>query len=151
MMLTAAQLMTSDVLIAHASWSVTELTDFLGAHGISGAPVVSDEGLLVGVVSLTDIVKKVNPAAKMRDKQHAHDYYIYGPAYAHAPRSRGDAAAQMTVGEIMTLAVHDVPAAASATEIAELMIRERIHRVFVTESGMVIGVVTAFDMLRAVR
>lgn len=150
MTLTAADLMTCDVEVAHASWSVRKLAEFLVERNISGAPVISEQGLLIGVVSLTDVARAGSGPARRKGADRAHDYYVYGPAYAHDLWSKDDAPDEITVREIMTPSVFDVPTSATAREIADTMLRGRIHRVFVTESGMVIGVITSLDMLRAV-
>jgi CBS domain-containing protein len=148
-MLTATDLMTHDVEVVHASWSVRRLIEFLVERNISGAPVVSDEGLLVGVVSYTDIARSRGTGPRRRTAERAHEYYLYGPAYAHGAKPADDPPERLKVQEIMTEAVFDVPSTATAKEIAEMMLRGRIHRVFVTESGMVIGVITSLDMLKA--
>ena len=58
MTLTAADLMTGDIQLANASWSLRELVQFLSRNEISGAPVVADGGQqLIGVVSLTDVAR----------------------------------------------------------------------------------------------
>ena len=56
---TAKEVMTPDVLLAGADWTLEELAEFLVDHSISGAPVVSTEGDLLGVVSMTDIVRRM--------------------------------------------------------------------------------------------
>jgi CBS domain-containing protein len=145
---TALDLMTGHILRAHASWPVSRLAEFLTEHAISGAPVVSEEGHLIGVVSTTDIVRGAGAAARREQAAHTHDYYLQGPAFAYSlPRWHAEQAS--TVRDIMTPTVFDVPVNATAQEIAETMLRGHIHRVFVTESGMVIGVITVFDVLRA--
>jgi CBS domain-containing protein len=146
--LTAADLMTGDLRVAHAAWPVRRLVEFLSEHGISGAPVVSDQGQLIGVVSLTDVALSASRSGKARATD-AHDYYLLGPAYAyrHPPPDHVDGA--LTVHDIMTPAVFDVPLNATAREIAAAMVNRRIHRIFVTESGMVIGVITTLDVLAA--
>jgi CBS domain-containing protein len=147
MTLTAGDLMTCDILRAEASWPVGRLVEFLTEHAISGAPVVSEDGLLIGVVSLTDVARSSGAAS--RRAAHAHDYYLYGPAFTYNLPPRSGGVRGLTVRDIMTPMVFDVPVSATAKDIAEIMLRGHIHRLFVTEGGMVIGVVTAFDMLRA--
>ena len=84
MTLTSGDLMTHDVLRVNAAWPITRLVAFLGEHGISGAPVVSEDGRLVGVVSLTDVARSGGPAVKPRrapPSPDAHDFYRFGPAF----------------------------------------------------------------------
>jgi CBS domain-containing protein len=146
MSVTARDLMTGDLLRARLDWTLTELTAFLTKNSISGAPVVSDEGRLVGVVSLTDVAR---PAANGGSaKTRTHDDYLDGPAYFFESRRTAPPRRDKTVAEIMTPHVFDVPATASVPEIAEAMLRGRIHRVFVVEGDMVVGVISALDLLR---
>ena len=55
--LTAYQVMTTEVLAVEADWSIERLCEFLIVNSISGAPVQSKGGNLIGVVSLSDIVR----------------------------------------------------------------------------------------------
>jgi CBS domain-containing protein len=61
-----------------------------------------------------------------------------------------DALDEHTVSEVMTRAVFSVDADASVQEAADLMERERIHRVLVKENGRLAGVLSAWDVVRAV-
>ena len=112
---------------------------------------MSSEGHLVGVVSRSDIARSDSGAPRGRraaPAADAHDVYMYGPAYTYLePRRR--VKAELSVDDIMTPMIFDVPLMATPREIAETMLRGHIHRVFVTEEGMVIGVISALDMLRA--
>jgi len=147
--LTAGDLMTGDILLVRPEWSLTTLTAFLADHSISGAPVVATDGRLVGVVSLTDVARSSAGRAKGASK---HEQYTDGPAFVFAPTRRETGAKRprphVTVNDIMTPMVFDVPASATVPEIADAMVRGRIHRVFVTEGGMVIGIISALDLLR---
>ena len=53
--LTANQVMTTEVLAVEADWSIERLCEFLIVKSISGSPVQSKEGNLIGVVSLTQV------------------------------------------------------------------------------------------------
>jgi predicted transcriptional regulator len=70
--LTAKQVMTSKVLADEADWSIERLSEFLIVNSISGSPVQSKKGHLIGVVSLTDIVHYETQHEK--DPQWPHDY-----------------------------------------------------------------------------
>ena len=70
-MTTARDLMTDRVLAARADWSLRELATFFTEHAISGAPVVSEFGTAIGVVSLTDIARhdRESPAGPDSDDE----------------------------------------------------------------------------------
>ena len=55
--LTAKDVMTREVLAVGADWPLERLADFPVENSISGAPVTSEDGRLLGVVSVTDIVR----------------------------------------------------------------------------------------------
>lgn len=58
-MLTAADIMTRDVVMLSPDMTVTETSDLLVRYRIHGAPVVDGTGQLIGMVSLVDLVGRV--------------------------------------------------------------------------------------------
>lgn len=56
--ITAGELMTSAVVVAHPDTPVTELAELLLQHQIGGVPVVDADGALVGMVSGFDVISK---------------------------------------------------------------------------------------------
>jgi len=58
-MLTAADIMTRDVISVTPDMTVSETSDLLTRYRIHGAPVVDASGQLVGMVSLVDLVGRV--------------------------------------------------------------------------------------------
>ncbi len=56
--LTAADVMTSEVITADPSMTVTELARLLAEKRISGVPVVDYKGSLIGIVSQADILSR---------------------------------------------------------------------------------------------
>jgi CBS domain-containing protein len=55
------------------------------------------------------------------------------------------------VGDIMTPLVFSVAEDATVQEVAAAMITGRIHRVFVTRAGALVGIISAMDLLPLVR
>jgi len=157
-MKTAAEVMTRNVLSVHADWSVTELATFLCDHAISGAPVVAADGQPLGVVSLTDIARDSAVAsARTSNGATAEPHVFYqdalerSVAHEEAARFRVVDDSQTTVRDIMTPTIFSVPSNADVQEVAEVMIRGHIHRIFVMESGEIVGVISALDLLALVR
>jgi CBS-domain-containing membrane protein len=62
---TAADIMTPDPLTFRPETSVHEAAQILSEHRISGAPVVGDDGCIVGIVSEYDLIAR--PGATVRD------------------------------------------------------------------------------------
>ncbi|MBW2316385.1 MAG: CBS domain-containing protein [Deltaproteobacteria bacterium] len=51
----------------------------------------------------------------------------------------------------MTDSIVSVPPTTSAAQVAETLLKHRIHRLFVVEDGTLQGVVSAFDLLRLIK
>jgi len=155
---TARDLMTDRVLPARADWTLQELASFFSEHSISGAPVVSEYGGLIGVVSLTDIARHNSEAAESEeeaDREEPPAFYL-----GDAGLRGGDAMTslqqhpQTTVRDIMMPAVFTVEEDAPIHEVADRMVRAQIHRLFVVHSGTkreVAGIISAIDVLEWVR
>ena len=144
--------MTRGVLTVDPDWSVSELATFLEDHAISGAPVVDARGALLGVVSVTDIARRGTLTESSASE--AHTFYHQGLERALA---REEAAGFRVVGdpskvrEIMTPMIFSVDATASVEEVADAMIRGRIHRLFVMEDKRLAGVISSLDLLSLIR
>lgn len=153
--LTAKEVMNPNVISVPAEWTIEELSQFLIDRAITGAPVKNANGSLIGVVSLTDIVRH-NSASEINLKTEGpHDYYQHGWEDRFTPEDwaafRVTAKPQTRVRDIMTSMIFKVDENTSLKEVADTMIDGRVHRLFVTRGGQVIGIVTTMDMLKAIR
>lgn len=163
--------MQQDVVTVPPDMTVRELTRVLSDEEISGAPVVDAGGRTVGVVSATDVLRLTadevevhvpggSPEAGWEDDDGGemadlYDFFVTEPTplmvrgtgLAGVPETQLD---EFSVGDIMTPATFTVPPEASVRELAEFLLRGRIHRALVMEDGQLLGIVTSFDVLRAV-
>ena len=151
--LTASHFMTAEVLAVEADWSIERLSEFLIENSISGAPVQSKEGNLIGVVSLSDIVRYDTQPEK--DSQWPHDYYLHALerqcTREEATSFRIEAEPLKTVRAIMTPMIFQVTEDTPVQQVADMMIKNRIHRVFVTRDEKVVGIISTPDMLSVIR
>ncbi len=152
---TVRDVMQTEVLSVDADWPLEKLTGFLVGNNISGAPVTSDTGELIGVVSLTDIVRHENMPDTGAASRDPHDYYRYSLEYKIGREEVAmyhiEHESSVRVRDIMTPMIYAVGENTGIQEVADTMIKGRIHRVFVTEGSKLAGIVTALDMLRVVR
>ena len=72
------------------------------------------------------------------------------PDWTSSPEDFQNRLADRTVEEIMTRGVISVPPGTSIAQVARTLREHRIHRVFVVEEGRMLGVISAFDVLRLV-
>ncbi|MEF8816607.1 MAG: CBS domain-containing protein [Salinibacter sp.] len=156
---TARDLMTDRVLTAQADWSLQELASFFTEHSISGAPVISDYGGVIGVVSVTDIARYDSEASSETEEEaereeppafYLGDADVRDDEALNALRGRP----QATVRDIMMPAVFTVEEDAPIHEVADRMVRAQIHRLFVVHAGTkrdIAGLISAIDVLEWVR
>ncbi len=153
--LLAKDIMNTNVLSVGMDWSLEQLADYLVENSISGVPVTSEEGKLLGVVSMTDIVRyRSMPSIEQRPDD-THEYYIYSPERQYSPEeveaSRIEAESLVTVRDIMTFITFNVDEGTSIQEVADAMLRGGIHRVLVTRDNVLVGIITTMDILRAIK
>ena len=153
--LTAKDIMNKDVLAVNSELSIQGLADFLFQNAISGAPVISNDGKLIGAVSITDILRRETVPEKGVQFNPRRDYYVHttDDRFSHqdidALHFTDEAPA--TVSDIMTSRMLVVGEDDTVQQVADTMIRNRIHRVFVTRDEKPIGIISTADMLRVIR
>ena len=147
----AGQIMTVPVQTVYEGWSVKRLMKFLGENRISGAPVIASDGELVGVVSISDVVRFENLPAKEKvsvSSMNCYNEYVgYQLSESELKAMIEHADENCTVNQIMTPSVIAVSLETSLPEIAALMREQNIHRVFVQNQNRVVGVVSTSNVL----
>ena len=151
---TAADLMTANLVSINETATLKEAVAFLTDKGLSSAPVVDGAGRAVGVLSHSDIV--IHDRNKGKSRPTISEYYTNGDLAvpgreAHSEWlqvERGDAT---TVRDIMTPAVLSVGTRDSVIRVVSEMLAFKVHRLFVVDDGVLVGVISAFDVLRKLR
>lgn len=153
--LTAKQIMTHEVMKVPAIWSIKRLAEYFMENAISGAPVVSDNGKLLGVVTSTDILRNDSMTENDTNTHGPHDYYLHSleNRYTKVEIASLNIGSEppITVGDIMTPSVLNVDEDTSIQDVAAKMIKYRIHRIFVTKKEKITGIISALDMLKVIR
>ncbi len=152
---TAKEVMNTNILTAQADWPVNKLAEYFIENSISGAPVLTEDGELIGVVSMTDIIRQDILKGKDVQLQRTNDYYLSSLEERYDNEEvvtfRIKETSRATVKDIMTPVVFDVPEDMPASQVADMMIKGRIHRVFVTRNKELVGIISALDLLKIVR
>lgn len=121
------EIMTRSLVTLGSDMTVAAAAEVLLEHGISGAPVVDAEGLLLGLLSEYDCLRAVASAEYQMD---THD-------------------AAETVAEIMTTECHTVEPGLDLFGLAHEFVRLRVRRFPVLDDGRLVGQVSRRDALRA--
>jgi len=74
--LIAADVMTTPVLTVPDDWGMDQLASYFVDKNISGAPVTDATGHLVGVVTMTDIVRHSSMPLSQDEARDTHEYYL---------------------------------------------------------------------------
>jgi len=124
---TVGELMTGDPIVASIDMPLADAAELMDFYRVSGLPVVDWSGLLVGVISQTDLL------------------------HARTTEALWHAWPGLTVRHLMTRPAVTVRSSATVEEAAEMMERLRIHRLVVVDAGgdSTIGVLSVSDLVRS--
>lgn len=148
--LIAKDLMNTELLTVQDDMTVAELAEFLIDNEISGAPVEDADGRLVGVVSLSDVVRAMTGRDQAVLTHSEPEFYQRGweeKWNAEDIAGLRVADAEETVGEIMTPSIFAVDEETPIGKVAARMIDSKIHRLLVTRERKVVGILTTTDLL----
>jgi CBS domain-containing protein len=140
----ASDVMTRSVISVAPDATVAQAVELMLERGISGLLVVDAAGVLAGVVTEGDLLRRDELGTERRR-----------PWWLRLIASPGRQAADFTrthgrrVADVMTHDVVSVDTDAPLEEIVALMERHRIKRVPVLQGDRVVGVVSRADLLRA--
>jgi CBS domain-containing protein len=140
------ELMNPDVVALQPDLPVPKAQALLADRSVSGAPVVDDSGRIVGVVSQNDLVRS---AAHPDSAGHRGVFFTSDADFADLGETLLPSSA-LFVRDVMSRRVHHVARDTGVAIAANIMRERRIHRLLVTERGLLVGVVTSLDLLRVV-
>ena len=140
----ARDIMKKRVITARPEMTLKELAELLIEHQITGVPVVSGDGILLGVISQTDLVRH---ETEVKPETQIPGYYLQEHVL---PRGFQVESPDYTrVKDYMTPIVISARETDSVVDLAHMMLEQRIHRVDITEKGKLKGIVTTVDLLGA--
>src|SRR5579884_409847 len=134
--------MSTDVVTVEPGTPLKEVARILAERRISGLPVVTAEGVVVGVVSEADIlVKERGPVA---DHTGALGWLFDARGAGDALKSQARAAGEAMTTPAITIAPYRPVAAA-----AQMMLEHGVNRLPVVRNDRLVGIVTRADLVRA--
>jgi len=150
MPLRARDVMQKSVISVQPHAPLAQVARLFVEEAIHGAPVVDETDRLLGVVSVTDLIRAVDETHETgaASAVYFRDVLEYsGPDWSSAPEDFQDRLEQLTVADVMQPSVVTVGEDATVPEIAKLLRANRIHRVIVVRDGVLAGLVTALDLV----
>ncbi len=173
-MLTLGQIMTADPMTIGPETTLRDAVEFLSSQRISGVPVVSGGGRILGVVSASDILAftaslpgmpgdRDDDGWELREASLEDDPYedsftgywedagadVVARMQAHG-QPEWDLLDEHTVADIMTRRLHAMAPETGLADAAAHMVQAGIHRLLVVERNRLVGVVSAMDFVKAI-
>jgi len=146
----ARDVMQTGVVTIDPAASLLDAYQLFVQEGISGAPVVDEDGRVVGVVSAQDLLRATE---EERDTAVVEANYFRdlnefsGPDWQTTSEDFQDRLRERTVADVMTEGAIVVAPDAPIAEVASTLRRHRVHRVLVAEGERLVGLISAFDLV----
>lgn len=135
--------MTTDVVTVSPASTVAEIAKLLLERRISGAPVVDDDGALLGIVSEGDLVRRAEIDTETRRSWWLALFTSPEEKQARYVKEHG-----RTAEQVMTRKVLSTSEDAALGEVAGLLERHGVKRLPVMRDGKVVGVVSRANILQ---
>jgi len=129
------ELMTSNVLSVKKDLSIRRLIKLLDENKITGAPVVDDEGKLIGIVSSKDVIRAIDHLIRVHisiDEQQEH-------------KGKYNWVEGVMTTEVITANEED-----DVRDVFRTMVERKIHRIPVVRNGELVGIISSQDACRLV-
>ena len=140
------ELMNPSVACLSPKTTVREAAQLLAGRHVGGAPVVDDNGALLGVVTQNDLARY---AARRMSVSDSGEFFTDDEEYADLKSVPADTLAT-PVEQVMSTPAFTVNPDTSVAMAANIMRERRVHRLVVTERGRLVGMITTLDLMRVV-
>jgi CBS domain-containing protein len=142
-----SDIMTKEVMTVKRDTSVNEVAKLMGAHDISGVPVVDDDDHVIGIITELDLI--------VRNTRLEMPRFIEVLDWGRIPLERpGHAKERLRhmlgteAADLMTEKVETIAPDAAVEDLAELMVKHRVNPVpVVDEADKLIGIVSRADLV----
>ena len=154
----ACEIMTKRVSVLHSSDRLADAVSLFLREQITGAPVVDEEGVCVGVLSVTDFLvfeEKRTREAESGTKRAARCFDTYDPGltwWREFGRVRDELQPRLeeSVERYMTRDIVSVTENTSLEDVIRQMVDAHVHRVLVLDSSRYLkGIISTIDVLAA--
>jgi len=150
----ARDVMQEDVVTVSPDLPLLEVHELFVSDEIHGAPVVSEDGKILGVISSADLLRAVADvhASAGVEANYLRDLVEFSsPDWIPQPEDFQDRLRQVFVRDVMTTSVVEVAPDAPVSEVARALCENRVHRVLVVDAGRLVGIISTFDLVNVLR
>jgi CBS domain-containing protein len=140
----ARDVMTKEVATVAPEASVREAASLMTDRRISGLPVVGREGELVGMLTASDLLHRVETGTEQRESWFRSFFADPDQMARRYAKAHG-----MKVHEVMSRHVISVREDASLSQVADTLDSNKLKRVPVIGDGVLVGIISRSDLVRA--
>jgi len=147
---TAKDIMQSQVVTVSPDAPLHSTQRLFYEEGIHGAPVVDEQGRVVGMITSTDILRAATEAEESAPSGPGYfrdDVDASGGLLPLDPDDFQERLQDITVADFMTEGVVHVEPNTPIHELARTIRENKIHRLLVVENGTLRGIVSTFDLV----
>lgn len=154
-MMKVEDVMNRNVITLKPDMTIKEATQLLAKKGISGAPVVNEEGKLIGILTVKDVLKV------LKEQIEGFGIYIFPTPFdfmetiplslpVESQKDIFKRISSIKVEKVMEKRVHYVKPEDDIYDALYLLVKKEVSRLpVVDEEKRVIGILTRSDILRA--
>jgi CBS domain-containing protein len=140
----AHDIMTRDVTTVSPDTSVRDIAALMMEKHISGVPVLTNNGKIIGMVSQSDLLHRAELGTERK-----HKWWFRTFADSNALAREYAKAHGLKAHDIMSRYVVAVRDDAELRDVADILDSHRIKRVPVVQEGRLVGIITRGDLVRA--
>ena len=147
-MLTAKELMSTKVITVTGATPVRELAKILSENNIGGAPVVEEQGGVVGVVTESDLIYQ-NKRVHIPTVVAILDSFLF----LESPEKMEKELKKMAGIKVEDIFAHEVITVQQDSpldEVATLMAEKKVHTLPVMDKKKLVGVIGKSDIIRTI-
>jgi CBS domain-containing protein len=140
----AQDIMTRDLTTVSPNTSVRDIAAVMVEKHISGVPVLTDNGQIIGMVSQSDLLHRAELGTERK-----HKWWFRTLVDSNALAQEYAKAHGRKAHDIMSRYVVSVRDDAELRDVADILDNYRIKRVPVVQEGRLVGIITRGDLVRA--
>lgn len=134
------EIMAQNVITVTPDTPLREAGRILKEKRISGIPVIESDGRIVGVITITDILKIIKEIYQWQQIEKSSTGLKISDLIETQNLNK-------KVGDVMTKSVYTLEPDRDANELMRLVFTKNIHTIPITENGRLVGVVGKHDLI----
>lgn len=143
------EFMSTKIISVGKGMSVKEFIKLMEENKITGSPVVDEHGKVIGVISVSDVIKRSNYISQ--ELAHCDECYEVDPStgMVEVHKYYTQELFEKNIDCLMTKKPISISPEADLEEAVKVFLTTPIHRILVMEGDKVAGIISTKDTLKA--